>query len=658
MDDSNFTRFPEDKTASLVLSVGVLMLLTLLCYGNALSGPFVLDDVKHIVDNTAVHRFDVKALWRRYPLRIVTRFSLACNYRLGGLRVWGYHLFNIAVHMSNSLLVLVLVWLLLRTPTMLPQYRPGFSYSPGIPLAAASIFCSHPIQTQAVNYVIQRAALLATFFYLATMVLYLLMRINDNPGQKWLYGGLGMACGILGMFTKEIVATLPLALLLLEICFFNFSWRRLRQKFLSALALLLPWLSLLALFCFSRNGRNIADNIQQRLSGQAGLLSCTDYFLTQLNVIRTYLRLLLVPISQNFDYDYPITRTLLAPETLCSLLLITICVATGLWYYRRNRLVSFAICFFFLALAVESSFLPIRDVIFEHRLYLPAIGFAIVAALLLFWLGHWRALLPRLASLTKFVGAMAAVIIILAIASHRRNVVWQQALTLWQDTVAKSPNKGRPYSELGAAYEQHGNYRQAFHAYQQALRLGPATHQTYNNLGNIYQHWQDYKRARWCYQQALQLHPNYSRAQLNLAIVYKKLKKVPEALRAYQQALQLDENFYLTHYNLALLYEEMQNYPRALAAYARARQLRPDFIEAYQNAGNVYYKLNDYRHAEKYYRQALALDSRYAPAYYNLGIIYYLQHKPQKAMEAWQATLNADPNHHGAKARLREKNSR
>jgi hypothetical protein len=202
------------------------------------------------------------------------------------------------------------------------------------------------------------------------------------------------------------------------------------------------------------------------IESTANHIPAWQYFLTELRVLVTYLRLLVFPIGQNLDYDFPLSKRLFEFPVATSLLALT-ALAGFAWYLRRRQpAISFSILWFFITLAPRSSFISIPDVIFEHRLYLPLMGVSLAFP----WLMSYFAavLKPRF----RFsVGAASITVIgLLTIATVLRNEVWRDETTLWNDVVAKSPHKARPYYNLEKAYFTRAEFDHALEATQAGLR--------------------------------------------------------------------------------------------------------------------------------------------------------------------------------------------
>ncbi|HOL68244.1 MAG TPA: tetratricopeptide repeat protein, partial [bacterium] len=337
-----------------VLVVCLLLIVGVVLYSNTFRVPFTFDDYHSIVLNDKIHSWgDWSAIWSFSRARFLTYLTFALNYHFGGLHVTGYHLVNLLIHLSASIVLFFFVLLLTGT-----AFEPERSFL--IAAVASLIFLIHPLQTQAVTYIVQRAASLATLCYLATLWLYLKYRLSPER-KRWLYYCLALLVAVAGMFTKEICFTLPLMILMVNLISGK-AWRRDCLPFLLTMAVV-P-----ALHLSGVKGAGLGEI--GRLAEPSGTIGPLTYLFTQFRVLVSYLRLLLFPIKQNLDYDYPVYHSFLVPPVWGSFLLLAFLSGLGFYAYRKGqRFFSLAVAWFFVALAVESSIYPIADVIFEHRLY-------------------------------------------------------------------------------------------------------------------------------------------------------------------------------------------------------------------------------------------------------------------------------------------------
>ncbi len=214
-----------------VRSLAVLLLLTLLSaliYSNTFSVPFQFDDADNIVQNPRIK--DLTNFFNLSGSRYVGFLSFALNYYVGGLQVFGYHLVNLIIHIVNGFLVYCLVLLLFRAESQdspLATDNSHLTTASWIAIATALLFVAHPVQTQAVTYIVQRFASLVTLFYLFTVVCYLKWRLASSESRsRFLWYGGAVLSTVLAMKTKENSFTLPFMILLVEAVFFRSFTRR------------------------------------------------------------------------------------------------------------------------------------------------------------------------------------------------------------------------------------------------------------------------------------------------------------------------------------------------------------------------------------------------------------------------------------------------
>jgi hypothetical protein len=382
-----------------LLSLLSIIILGAIVYSNTLNASWHFDDSVVITENWSLRNLRGNFNTIFSANRSVGFFTFALNYHFNKLNVTGYHVVNILIHIVNALLVYSLVMLTLKTPAMVKSRLT--SQARFLALASGLIFVSHPIQTQAVTYIAQRFASLATLFYLLSLVLFVKARLHFLQG-KGFFSPLHCTCYLLSLFsaylamhTKEITFTLPVIIVLYEFCFIDSSLNAWRKR----IPYLLPFILTFAIIpintlnlSFQTGGikplGDVIGEIREQVQ-ETPLISRGDYLLTQFNVIVTYIRLLFLPMNQNLDYDYPIARALFQFPTLISFLfLLALFVLAVYLFIKGYRLISFAIIWFFVTLSVESSIIPIRDVIYEHRVYLPSVGFGILMAIFLHEVGE------------------------------------------------------------------------------------------------------------------------------------------------------------------------------------------------------------------------------------------------------------------------------
>ncbi len=466
-------------------------------YSSGIHAPFYLDDFRRIVDNPAIR--DLSIILEPWRHRYTTYVTFALNYFIGGMNPVLFRMVNLIIHTANA----VLLFTMLRQMMMVVNNDSEDEHI-FIPLLASILFLVHPVQTGAVTYIVQRFASLATMFYLLAVYSYLRWRLKEGRVFSfWYLTALGAT--LLGMRAKEIVFTLPVMLAVVEYLFFSGPWRR---RLLNLLPFLLTMMIIPIEFMSRHSGEtNLLSTITRATTvmSEGITIPRNVYFFTEMRVIVTYLRLLFYPENQVFLYNYPQYDSLFMPEVYLSLSLhiLLLCSSVGTLLIMRKRqrlsylvLLPFGILWFYLTISVESSFIPIPHLIFEHRLYLPSAGFftAVSAGLYLLYRQRW---------LRHLVTTMAVTaIIVLSVLTYRRNTIWADEVLFWKDNVRKAMNTIAPHYYLARAYAKRGLYRKAIDEYNLAALLGPtypeihlAMAETYEKMGYLADARREYKKV-------------------------------------------------------------------------------------------------------------------------------------------------------------------
>src|SRR5207247_600024 len=342
---------------------------TLTAYWNSFNDPVVFDDLDTIQRNTQV-RFGEFG-WNLISPRSVLYKTFTFNYLLTGQEVWSYHLVNFILHFLNGLLIFVIANRLFRklepspgAPALGLSRRPlpeGEGRSRMYAGLAAAFFLIHPVQTESVTYVSSRSELLSTFFYLIGFLTFVLWP-KDRAG---FYCSLAVGTAyFFGLGSKEPVVTLPAAIFLYDYLFLSHAEFR-------------PVFSRWRFYLVYLAGTSAAIvYVLTKLKSTVGGMSSWQYFLTETRVLVRYIQLIFFPVGLNLDYDFKLSSKVFEPAVLGSIALLVTLVLLGWWIRRKEPVFAFSIFWFFLTLSPTSSVVPIIDVIFEHRLYLPLVGVA------------------------------------------------------------------------------------------------------------------------------------------------------------------------------------------------------------------------------------------------------------------------------------------
>jgi tetratricopeptide (TPR) repeat protein len=549
----------------LVIIVGTI------AYLSSFSGTFVFDDNPHIIQNSRI-----RSLWPPWRIldsrRPMVCLSLAVNYTIGGLEdLWSYHVFNLAIHILAALTLLGIIrrTLMSRTWARLPAQS-----APWIALATVLIWVVHPLQTQCVTYIIQRSESMMGLFYLLT--LYCVIRGVDSPHRRLWYAAAIVACA-LGMGSKAVMVTAPLVVLLYDWVFISKSMGQvLRLRWGLYLGLAATWSVL-----FASGLIKGVFNPPSYASATVGLgfkgISPLEYLATQPGVLLHYLRLAVWPHPLCLDYAWPVARTawaLIPPALIMSVLL-----AATAWALLRKLWWGFLGAWFFLILAPTSSVMPIRDPIYEHRMYLSLAAIVILAVIA----GHmFLGRVVHRVSIRRFLtaGLTLAIVAVLSYGTYRRNRAYESPLAMWSDVVAKRPGNVRAHYNLGRNLARQGRLDEAVEAYRETVRLEPTHYYAYNNLGTSLVKQEKLDEAIKAFRRSRQISPSFAEAHFNLGTCLLRQRKLDEAVDAFREALRHDPGSASAHYNLGVALQNQGRLDEAIKEYRETLRLEQDHAGA------------------------------------------------------------------------------
>ena len=700
-----------------LLSIILISSLGIIVYSNTFHCAFHIDDITSIVDNFAIRDIhNLQAIWNFWPCRFITYFTLALNYHLGKLNVSGYHLFNLCVHLITSILVW---WLTLLTLPLLSKKLQGndviaskakqslnkkkiaplqikrgpagavasslknaprndtnahsddpiSQHAALIALFVGLVFVSHPLQTQAVTYIVQRAACMAALFYLASLCFYVKARLvsssviarSEGPQaghsqvaptkqsfikiSPHVFYACSLLAAVAAMFTKENSITLPFAILLYEFFFLrpnSFSRRGESTgggdwKILSPFLLTLSIIPLTMMFTQTVDFQGM-HRIAEKPSG----ISSMQYLLTQCKVIVTYIRLFFLPLNQNADYDVPLAHSLFELPVLTGFLFLIAVLWQAKQLFLKHRLLSFSIFWFFLTLLPESSIVPIKDVIFEHRLYLPLAGYSLFLVSGAYYLLGKKMMLVMIVFLTSIIVGQATL-------AYQRNNVWKDESSLWDDVIKKSPHKPRGYNNRGNVFAARGNFFQALSDYNKAIKADPNFSEGYYNRGGVEASQGKLNLAMTDYDKALELNHEYPEAYINRGYLYYKQGKLTEALLNYNKALSLTPTIQKVYIDRGLVYAQQGDLTDAIADYTKALELEPNDAETYNALGLIFAKTKStFTQAISNYDKATQINPEYAEAYNNRGVVFAQQNNLSQAIDNFTKAVTIEPKYAGA----------
>jgi Flp pilus assembly protein TadD len=587
-------------------SVVCILLVGIITYCNSFSGPFIFDDIDAIANDPQIREIStaINSPMSSTTLagRPVARLSFAVDYAIDGLDVGIYHATNIAIHLISAILLFAII-----RRTLLRTCRFSESANP-LAAAIAAAWVVHPLNTEAVTYIVQRAESLAGLFYLATI--YCLIRSfslfpgtpdfgelsravegvrgsttrvrqesdpHPNPPPEYKERGkeavtwaiLSVLCCAIGMGCKEIVATAPIMALLYDRTFLSGSFAAAFRKRWAIYAGLAATWGILAY--------QIVGGVRNQSVGFHLGVSSLDYARTQLGAIAHYFRLCVWPFGLVLDeYGWPVARNWSDIPRFAWL--IPLLMLVTIWAIWKRPKLGFLGAWFFGILVPSSGFVPIAtELVAEHRMYL-----SLIAVISLIFIGGWH-LLSRTGYATFAKVVAILIIVLLAAQTIRRNSDYHTATSIWQDTVSKRPNNARAHFNLGYSLEQSNDLPQAVEQYSAALRIEPTYYAAASRGGSAAIRSGDSAAAERFYDLAIAANPDFSAEGHLMRGQIRQRRGDADgaksdylaAVEGFQHLISLQPEDPQRFFLLGTAEELLNNWPAAASAYTQAMKLRP-----------------------------------------------------------------------------------
>lgn len=620
---------PRAARASAPAAAAVALLAggVLAIYHRTLTVPLLFDDQSSIAANATIRQLGAAVFSPPVSAgvggRPLLNLTFALNYAFGGTEVAGYHAVNIGIHLLAAVVLFALVRRTLGAATRADLRRAA------TPLAAvtAMLWAWHPVQTEAVTYLSERAESLLGLFYLLTLYSYIgytqarvqapvvgaassdecapadprRARRSRIAPAAWASGS--VLAALAGALTKEVIVTAPVLVLLFDRTFlsgsFAAAWRR-HGRVLVALSAA-SWIPVARLMA----------GLSHRGVGFGTPVGPWTYALGETRALVHYVGLVFWPHPLVFDYGPAVLSSLAGVWPFAAAVVVMLGgTVLALWRWPQAGFFPAA---FFLLLAPTSSFVPIVwQPIAESRLYLPLAAVCAGVVLGVFALARrW----------TVPVGVGVAVC--LAVAAARRNETYSSALRLWRSTVAVRPENPRARNAYADALaKEPGQLAAAAAQYEAALRLQPDFPEAHNNLGVAFSEMPGrLDDAVAQFKAAIRQRPRFAAAHFNLATTLERLPgRLPEAVAEYRTALRLQPDLAAAHYNLGTALERLPDgEAAAVAEYEAALRLQPNDAVAQSSLARALAATGRREAAVAEYRRALRLQPADAALHYNFA---------------------------------------
>ena len=579
----------------------IITLLILLSYSNSFKNSFQYDD-NHVIERNPfvkdpgkIPQFFVNPQLgsgiysETSSYRPLLMASFAFNHFLGGLNVFGYHLFNFLVHLLCTLLVYFTTLYIFRFDNIATEAN-SLRYQL-VALFTALVFGLHPVQTESVTYIDGRSSSLTGLFFLAAFLTYMQYSFTGKT-QRLVFSSLAYACALL---VKETGITLLAIVILFNIMFLH--GRNLKNRFLS----LLPHFSLSIIYLIIR----IYFFGSLQYSSQP-VRPFYDNLLSQSRAWVHYLGTLILPLNLNLYYDFPVSHSILESQVILSIFLLA-ALSLLIWRLSRfNRLIGFFALWFAITLTPTNSVIALDDLVCDRWLYLSSVGYAVLLAMTVDWIFQKGIEQGSRTGKIVFFFLCALVIELYGFSTLLRNFDWTSQRTLWEDTIAKSPNKAPAYNGLGLALVLQDRLEEASQEFQHAITLEPRGGQPYVNLGYVYSQQGNLDKAIEFYQKAIPLNPKIlPEIYNNLGLTYLNQGKMEESEKYLRRAIELRPHNAAPHYNLGLYFEKKGDIDQAISYQEKANKLDPDYHLPYEALARLYKRKGWSEKGQEAYRNFL-----------------------------------------------------
>ncbi len=554
----------------------LIVLLGLLAYLNSFNGVFVLDDMAWIVDNNNITSVNDYLDGSTRPL---TALTVYLNYQLSGTTATDYHAFNLVIHLLAGLFLYGVV----RRTMELPLFsNSSGKYSELIAFFSATLWVVHPLQTESVTYIIQRAESLMGLFYL--MTLYCAIRGFSSTKKYGWFIAATVACA-LGMTSKPIMVTAPILVLLYDVIFISKSWRTaLRKHWVVYLGLALTW-GILAFLVLMPNESSSTTGLSLKA------ITPINYLATQQGVIMHYLKLIAWPETLCLDYAWPpvmIIHGFMFP----AIFIMTLVITTIVLIWSKDP-VGFCLAWFFIILAPSSTIMPIADYAVEHRVYLSLAGLTVLFTALVVML------LEKLLSKTRVnVTAASSLLLMFIVAIFMlrtidRNNDYASALKIAKQTVAAAPYNFRARVILINSFMDRDMFVEAEAEARVSLEL-------IEEVLSV-------RETRRHSMRAANPREYYSTINNQVGSALLCQDKNVEAISFFMRALELEQDLVIARYNLAVALHGVGRSDDALREVLLAIETDPTFTRSYTLAGILILKMGRSSEAIKYFEKAVEL---------------------------------------------------
>ncbi len=602
-----------------------------LAYSNSINGTWAMDDV------VAYRPVGINDIFDIINFRKVTYITFLLNKSLAPFNPANFRIFNILLHITNSLLIYMLAYrtviLMLGNSGYHPKKRKGEGRDSilenrafAVALFSSVVFGLHPININAVAYIIQRSASLATFFVLLSLLCFIYASQKEKRLQSIFLYACSAASLLAGILSKEnAVVGIPLILLYDYFFLSRFNIREFGKRALAIVGVGIICVGLTSyFFMFHHTLIDIAKlffNLNEPLSWKGWMATDVywtpfQHILTEFRVVSRYLFLVFLPLPRFLIFDwwgFPVSLGLTEPlTTLLSILFLSALLLFSITMRKRYPLLCFGVLWYLIAISLESFVALGSDLYFEHRNYLPVAGLftGIFGQIVV-------SLIPEGKSKTVLVTA-AILSILFGSLTFSRNFAWKDSMTLWTDTLKKSPSNIRAMMSSGNAFLMAGDFKNATTFYKEAVSLSSRDKRPTFLNDSVYRLGMAYLSER-----------NLAEAKKLIDAAETRIDSYNlKILRAFYKALHGDIDGAIKDYKEILPETGIGDRTIVLTLTGDALREKGMWDAAIEN-----------------YRNALVLNQGFAAAYYGMGMAYLGKRDIELATASIDKALLLEPDH-------------
>jgi len=566
-------------SASHLLPVTILALVSLVVYFNSLTNGFVYDDFATIVENKYIQHpgkslpslfsrsyFNVASGEASY--RPVATLSYYLIYSIGELNATYYHLFSVLLHALNVILVYLLANKIIKN-----------RYSA---LIAGLLFACHPALTEAVDAISYNEDLLAAAFFFLAFICYTAINTGEVKSCIKVYV-LSLISFLLALLSKEMAITLPATIFLYDLAFRDadgrsFSLKLILRSIKDRIYFYSGYLAVGLFYLYLRFGAfyHPGESIKPFYGN---LIERIIYLPAH---IYSFIKLAVFPADLNADYVFSYPDGFFETNNLISLVVLAGLVAASFVIYKKSKAIFFGVWWFLFTLFPVYNLIPLFNPFADRYLYIPLLGYCVVVAVVLNDFLKSRLSRPRtLAIITPIL--VIFIVGLYSTVTIARNRDWKDGLTLWSKTVKSSPNSSVAHGSLGRAYQELGRLDEAVEEYKRAIAIYRDDYKAHYNLGVVYDQQGALDTAVQSYQRAIQANPTYPNAHFNLGINYQKQGLMDKAIGHFRKVTELDPLDFEARNNLGVAYAMQGNLGKAIAEWEKVQEIDPQNQNAREN---------------------------------------------------------------------------